>query len=132
MCSAIKLPLLLGHQLRVLGFAGAMSEVICFPLVQLKVVASRACAKPCIRLWSQRLRECFTMTLCAAHAAACVGTRYDLRNPTLRFFLAVQNLRAARVQNEFAPEKFSNRYEKRFEKREKGSEKRSETRLKNV
>ena len=40
-------------------------------------------------------------------------------------------LRAARVQNEFAPEKFLNRYEKRFEKREKGSEKRSETRLKN-
>ena len=39
--------------------------------------------------------------------------------------------RAARVQNETAPEKFLNRYEKRFEKREKGSEKRSETRLKN-
>ena len=38
--------------------------------------------------------------------------------------------RAARVQNEIAPEKFLNRYEKRFEKREKGSEKRSETRLK--
>ena len=38
-------------------------------------------------------------------------------------------LRAARVQNEFAPEQFLNRYEKRFEKREKGSEKRSETRL---
>ena len=38
--------------------------------------------------------------------------------------------RAARVQNETAPEKFLNRYEKRFEKREKGSEKRSETRLK--
>ena len=43
-----------------------------------------------------------------------------------------QSVRAARVQNEFAPEKFLNRYEKRFEKREKGSEKRSETRLKNV
>ena len=40
-------------------------------------------------------------------------------------------LRAARVQNEFAPEKLLNRYEKRFEKREKGSEKRSETRLEN-
>ena len=40
--------------------------------------------------------------------------------------------RAARVQNEFAPEKFLNRYEKRFEKREKGSEKRSETRLKKI
>ena len=40
-------------------------------------------------------------------------------------------LRAARVQNETAPEKFLNRYEKRFEKREKGSEKPSETRLKN-
>ena len=38
--------------------------------------------------------------------------------------------RAARVQNEIAPEKILNRYEKRFEKREKGSEKRSETRLK--
>ena len=38
--------------------------------------------------------------------------------------------RAARVQNETAPEKFLNRYEKRFEKREKGSKKRSETRLK--
>ena len=36
------------------------------------------------------------------------------------------------MQNEFAPEKFLNRYEKRFEKREKGSEKRSETRLKNL
>ena len=40
--------------------------------------------------------------------------------------------RAARVQNETAPEKFLNRYEKRFEKREKGSEKRSETRLKKI
>ena len=40
-------------------------------------------------------------------------------------------VRAARVQNETAPEKFLNRCEKRFEKREKGSEKRSETRLKN-
>ena len=39
-------------------------------------------------------------------------------------------VRAARVQNEIAPEKLLNRYEKRFEKREKGSEKRSETRLK--
>ena len=38
--------------------------------------------------------------------------------------------RAARVQNEIAPEKLLNRYEKRFEQREKGSEKRSETRLK--
>ena len=43
----------------------------------------------------------------------------------------VLTVRAARVQNETAPEKFLNRYEKRFEKREKGSEKRSETRLKN-
>ena len=41
-----------------------------------------------------------------------------------------QFVRAARVQNEFAPETFLNRYEKRFENREKGSEKRSETRLK--
>ena len=41
-----------------------------------------------------------------------------------------QMLRAARVQNETAPENFLNRYEERFEKREKGSEKRSETRLK--
>ena len=32
-------------------------------------------------------------------------------------------IRAARVQNETAPEKLLNRYEKRFEKREKGSEK---------
>ena len=39
-------------------------------------------------------------------------------------------IRAARVQNEIAPENILNRYEKRFEKREKGSEKRSETRLK--
>ena len=46
----------------------------------------------------------------------------------VRIFL----IRAARVQNEFAPETFLNRYEKRFEKREKGSEKRSETRLKKV
>ena len=38
------------------------------------------------------------------------------------------SVRAARVQNEFAPEKFLNRYEKR----EKGSEKRSETRLKKI
>ena len=42
-----------------------------------------------------------------------------------------QIVRAARVQNETAPETFLNRYEKRFEKREEGSEKRSETRLKN-
>ena len=42
-----------------------------------------------------------------------------------------KTFRAARVQNEFAPEKVLNRYEKRFKKREKGSEKRSETRLKN-
>ena len=43
-------------------------------------------------------------------------------------------VRAARVQNEIAPEKLLNRYEnlKRFEKREKGSEKRSETRLKKL
>ena len=34
-----------------------------------------------------------------------------------------KDVRAARVQNEFAPENFLNRYEKRFEKREKGSEK---------
>ena len=40
-------------------------------------------------------------------------------------------VRAARVQNETAPEKFLNRREKQFEKREKGPEKRSETRLKN-
>ena len=39
-------------------------------------------------------------------------------------------IRAARVQNEIAPEKLLNRYEKPFEKREKGSEKRSETHLK--
>ena len=40
---------------------------------------------------------------------------------SLRKFLAISPaiLRAARVQNETAPEKFSNRYEKRFEKREK-------------
>ena len=44
--------------------------------------------------------------------------------------LFVEIVRAARLQNEIAPEKFLNRYEKRFEKREKGSEKRSETRLK--
>ena len=44
----------------------------------------------------------------------------------------LEKIRAARVQNEFAPEKFLNRYEKRFEKREKGPEKRSETRLKIV
>ena len=43
-----------------------------------------------------------------------------------------EKVRAARVQNEIAPEKLLNRYEKRFEKREKGSEKRSETRLKNL
>ena len=48
------------------------------------------------------------------------------------FVQTILFVRAARVQNEFAPEKFLNRYEKRFEKREKGSEKRSETRLKNV
>ena len=41
-------------------------------------------------------------------------------------------LRAARVQNETAPEKLLNRYEKRFEKREKGSEKRSEKCLASV
>ena len=40
-------------------------------------------------------------------------------------------IKAARLQNETAPEKLFNRFEKRFEKREKGSEKRSETRLKN-
>ena len=34
-----------------------------------------------------------------------------------------QCLRAARVQNEIAPEKLLNRYEKRFEKCEKGTEK---------
>ena len=44
--------------------------------------------------------------------------------------ISVKIVRAARVQNEIAPEKLLNRYEKRFEKREKGSEKRSETRLK--
>ena len=33
-------------------------------------------------------------------------------------------LRAACLQNEIAPRKFSNRYERWFEKREKGSEKR--------
>ena len=41
-------------------------------------------------------------------------------------------LRAARLQNETAPEKILNRFEERFEKREKGSEKRSETRLKKI
>ena len=51
---------------------------------------------------------------------------------TSRKFAKIRFIRAARVQNEFAPEKILNRYEKRFEKREKGSEKRSETRLKNV
>ena len=45
-------------------------------------------------------------------------------------FFRSRKFRAARVQNEFAPEKFLNRYEKQFEKRDKGSEKRSETRLK--
>ena len=43
-----------------------------------------------------------------------------------------EDVRAACLQNEIAPEKLLNRYEKRFEKREKGSEKRSETRLKIV
>ena len=43
-----------------------------------------------------------------------------------------EKVRAARVQNETAPEKLLNRYKKRSEKHEKGSEKRSETRLKNV
>ena len=45
--------------------------------------------------------------------------------------ISLQVVRAARLQNETAPEKILNRYEKRFEKREKGSEKRCETRLKN-
>ena len=58
-----------------------------------------------------------------------------LQNPLFcsvsRVVTSTDVFRAARVQNEFAPEKFLNRYEKRFEKREKGSEKRSETRLKN-
>ena len=49
-----------------------------------------------------------------------------------RHFLDFDFLRAARLQNETAPEKLLNRYEKRFEKCEKRSEKRSETRLKNV
>ena len=40
------------------------------------------------------------------------------------------SVRAARLQNEIAPEKLLNRNEKRFEKRDKRSEKRSETRLK--
>ena len=55
------------------------------------------------------------------------GPRRDMR--ITGFFVTV---RAARLQNETAPEKFLNRSEKRFEKREKGSEKRSEMRLKNV
>ena len=50
----------------------------------------------------------------------------------LHELLRQETIRAARVQNEIAPEKLLNRYGKRFEKREKGSEKRSETRLKNV
>ena len=37
-------------------------------------------------------------------------------------FGAGEHLRAARLQNEIAPEKLLNRYEKRFEKREKRSE----------
>ena len=38
-----------------------------------------------------------------------------------------EKLRAARLQNETAPEQILNQYEKWLEKREKGSEKRSET-----
>ena len=60
----------------------------------------------------------------------------DLRkvaqNPLNRYGSSSILLRAARVQNETAPEKLLNRYEKRFEKCEKGSEKRSETRLKKI
>ena len=41
--------------------------------------------------------------------------------------LPPQRIRAARLQNETAPEKNLTRYEKRFEKREQRSEKRSET-----
>ena len=40
-------------------------------------------------------------------------------------------IKAARLQNETAPEKVLTWHEKRFEKREKGPEKRSETRPKN-
>ena len=47
-------------------------------------------------------------------------------------FRAANCIRAARLQNETAPEKLLNRYEKQFEKREKRSEKRSETQPKNV
>ena len=45
--------------------------------------------------------------------------------------ILTEKIKAARLQNEIAPEKLLNRYEKRFEKRKKGSEKRSETCLKN-
>ena len=41
-------------------------------------------------------------------------------------------IKAARLQNETAPENFIIWHEKRFEKREKGPEKRYETRPKNV
>ena len=41
-------------------------------------------------------------------------------------------IRAARLENETAPEDALTRHEKRFEKREKRSEKRFETRPKNV
>ena len=41
-------------------------------------------------------------------------------------------IKAARLQNEIAPEKLLIWHEKRFEKRGKGPEKRSETRPKNV
>ena len=58
--------------------------------------------------------------------------RFPFGGGSVRFFLLCsKRIRAARVQNETAPEKLLNRNEKWFEKREKGSEKRSETRLKN-
>ena len=50
----------------------------------------------------------------------------------VRYHFVTLYVRAARVQNETAPEKILIWHEKRFEKREKGSEKRSETRPKNV
>ena len=66
----------------------------------------------------------------------CEVLRYIVRHHNILVrlgtwaFLSLEKIKAARLQNETAPEKFLNRYEKRFEKREKRSEKRSETRLK--
>ena len=64
------------------------------------------------------------MSECVLKMLTRRGLRVDPSMLQLQFF------RAARLQNETAPEKLLNRYEKRFEKREKGSEKRSETCLK--